>query len=64
MIVSDLPVARVIAESSRDASLVLLGFKTPEQDQELKMFYELEEIAGDLARVILVASAGGMTRES
>jgi hypothetical protein len=64
VVVSREPVAKVIGDSSRDASLVLLGFTTPNEGEELAMFHTLEEIAGELPRVILVSSAGGMTLES
>ncbi|MGB7324931.1 MAG: hypothetical protein WBD31_08660, partial [Rubripirellula sp.] len=63
VIVSDRPVAEVIQETSRNASLVLLGFQTPEEGQESAMFESLESLAGDLPRIILVDSAGGMALE-
>lgn len=64
VVVSDQPVAQVIQSTSRDASLVLMGFQTPDEGQEVTMYDSLELLAGDLPRVILVDSAGGMTLES
>lgn len=64
VVVSDQPVAQVIQSTSRDASLVLLGFQTPDEGQERAMYQSLEALAGELPRVILVKSAGGMTLES
>ncbi|TWU60017.1 Amino acid permease [Rubripirellula tenax] len=64
VVISDEPVPKVIHATSRNASLVLLGFQTPEEGQEAAMYHSLELLAGDLPRVIMVDSAGGMTLES
>ncbi len=64
VIVSKDSVASVIQSTSQSASLVLLGFETPEAGRELEQFYDLEALAGSLPRVIIVNSAGGMTLES
>ena len=64
VIVADSTPAAVIQRESREASLVLLGFKTPEAGTETELYNRMEEIAGDLPRVIFVDSAGGMTLES
>ena len=64
VVVSNDPVASVIQSTSQNASLVLLGFQTPEEGQEIAMYESLEALAGELPRVIMVDSAGGMTLES
>ena len=64
VVMSDDPVASVIQSTSQNASLVLLGFQTPEEDQEIAMYESLEALAGELPRVIMVDSVGGMTLES
>ncbi len=64
VIVSELPAGDIIQLYSREAALVLLGFRTPEEGAERDLYRRMEEIAGDLRRVILVDSAGGMALES
>ncbi|NND97693.1 MAG: amino acid permease [Pirellulaceae bacterium] len=64
VIVSDQSPSDTIQFASRNASLVLLGFRTPDEGDELELYRRMEELAGDLPRVILVDSAGGMTLES
>jgi hypothetical protein len=54
----------IIRSTSRGAALVLLGFQTPDEGEELELFRRMEQIAGDLPRVLLVDSAGGMELES
>lgn len=49
-----------IQEWSKDAALVLLGFEAPVEGEEQRTFESIERIAGDLQRVLLVDSAGGM----
>ncbi len=58
------PPGEIIRSTSRNAALVLLGFQTPDEGEELELFRRMEEIAGDLPRVLLVDSAGGMELES
>ncbi|MCA9128823.1 MAG: amino acid permease [Planctomycetales bacterium] len=60
---SELPEV-VIQRESATAAIVLLGFQTPEECQEVDMYQRLESLAGKLPRVIFVDSAGGMTLES
>ena len=64
VIISDESVEEVIQTNSRDASIVLLGFQTPPEGQEIAMYQSLEALAGELPRVIMVNSAGGMTLDS
>ncbi len=54
----------IIRSTSHDAALVLLGFQTPDEGEEMELFRRMEEIAGELPRVLLVDSAGGMELES
>jgi amino acid transporter len=53
-----------IQATSRDAALVLLGFQTPEEGGEQALYQRMEKLAGDLPRVLLVDSVGGMELES
>lgn len=53
-----------IQSASRSASIVILGFQTPDEGNEVELYRRMEALAGDLPRVILVDSAGGMTLES
>jgi amino acid transporter len=64
VIVSDRPASEVIQTASANAAVVLLGLQTPEEGKELELYQHMESIAGDLPRVLFVASAGGMALES
>ncbi len=64
VIVSDKPPQEVIPRASANAAIVLLGFQTPEEGKELELYHRMESIAGDLPRVLFIASAGGMALES
>jgi hypothetical protein len=63
VIVAD-DVPRAIQTTSRDAAVVFLGFEAPEEGQETDFFQAMQRMAGDLPRVILVDSAGGVELES
>lgn len=54
----------IIGTVSRDAALVLLGFQTPDEGEEIELYRRMEAIAGKLPRVLMVDSAGGMKLES
>ncbi len=56
--------AVAIQETSENASVVILGFVPPAEGEELAFFQRMESFAGDLPRVLLVCSAGGMELES
>ena len=64
VIVSDRPPNEVIQTASADAAIVMLGLRTPEEGEEIAVYHRMEEMAGDLPRVIFVASAGGMELDS
>ena len=64
VVVTDRPAPEVIQSTSARASLVLLGFQTPEEGKELGLYERMESLAGDLPRVLFVDSAGGMALES
>ena len=64
VIVTDSPAPVVIQNASRDAALVIMGFQTPDEGNEAELWQRMETLAGELPRVILVDSAGGMTLES
>ncbi|MGC6448833.1 MAG: amino acid permease [Rubripirellula sp.] len=53
-----------IQSTSRDAAIVLLGIQAPEEGEERDLYLRMEQLAGDLPRVLLVGSVGGMELES
>jgi amino acid transporter len=55
---------RAIHKTSATAAIVILGLDAPEEGAEVEFFERMERIAGDLPRVLLVNSAGGMELES
>jgi hypothetical protein len=57
-------VSAAIQSTSRDAAIVLLGFEAPAEGDEAAFFQRMENLAGDLTRVLFVDSAGGMELES
>ena len=64
IVISPAPAAELIQTESRSASVVLLGFQTPDEGRELELYRRMEALAGDLPRVLFVDSAGGMALES
>lgn len=56
--------AEAIQATSRDAAIVLLGFQTPNEGEEEDLYERMEQLAGNLPRVLLVDSVGGMELES
>ncbi len=63
VVVSNDP-ASAIQTTSRNAAFVFLGMQPPEPGAEADFFYRTESLVGDLPRVALVQSAGGMRLES
>ena len=57
-------VAESIQTASKDAAIVMLGFDAPEEGEEGTFYERMEDLVGDLPRVLLVNSAGGMELES
>ena len=53
-----------IQTTSRDAAFVFLGMRPPEVGSEVEFFHRTEALVGNLERVALVRSAGGMRLES
>lgn len=53
-----------IQTTSRNAALVILGFQTPSEGDEEQLYHRMEQLAGDLPRVLLVDSVGGMELKS
>ena len=53
-----------IQTTSRDAAFVFLGMQTPNAGEEDEYFYRTEKLVGQLQRVALVLSAGGVKLES
>ncbi|GAB5402009.1 MAG: Na-K-Cl cotransporter [Aureliella sp.] len=60
---SDSP-AQTIQTASKDAALVFMGFKSPEETKELELYHRMEQLAGPLPRVVFVDSAGGMALDT
>jgi hypothetical protein len=58
VLADDVPAA--IQSRSARASVVILGFEPPAEGDEEAFFVRMEKLAGDLPRVLLVCSAGGM----
>lgn len=56
--------ASAIQTTSRDAAMVFLGIEPPEEGAEEEFYYRTEALVGNLPRVALVQSAGGMRLES
>jgi len=63
VVVSNDP-AYAIQTTSRDAALVILGMQPPEPEAEAEFLHRTEALVGQLPRVALVQSAGGMRLES
>ncbi|MCA9087706.1 MAG: amino acid permease [Planctomycetaceae bacterium] len=56
--------ASAIQATSAEAAVVLLGFETPREGDEAEFFSRMENLVGNLPRVLFVDSAGGMELES
>lgn len=63
VVVSNDP-ASAIQTTSRNAALVFLGMQPPEAGAEAEFFSRTQSLVGNLPRVALVQSAGGMRLES
>ncbi len=57
-------VPQTIQTVSAAASITILGFEPPEDGTEEKFFASIEKTVGNLPRVLLIKSAGGMELES
>lgn len=64
VIVSSSAAAEVIQSASATAAVVLMGFQTPDEGQEMELYLRMEQLASTLPRVVFVDSAGGMALES
>ena len=56
--------ALAIEETSRHAAITFLGFEAPKKGNEVGWYEGMENFAGNLPRVLLVNSIGGMSLES
>jgi amino acid transporter len=63
VLVSDDPL-RAISKKSASAALVLLGFEAPEEGDEQVFYQRMQRLMGELPRVVLVDSIGGMSLEN
>ena len=63
VVVSD-NAAHAIHTTSHDAAFVYLGLAIPAEGEDAEFLMHLEELVGDLPRVALVRSGGGMKLES
>jgi hypothetical protein len=63
VVVSD-NAAHAIQTTSHDAAFVYLGLAIPAEGEDAEFLMHLEELVGDLPRVALVRSGGGMKLES
>lgn len=53
-----------IQQSSCEAAIVFLGFEAPAEGQEQSFVNSIEQWAGDLPRIVLVDSVGGMSLDT
>ena len=53
-----------IQSTSRDASIVFMGFAVPEKGLEEDFYQRIESLSGDLPRVMFVKSNGNMSLNS
>jgi hypothetical protein len=53
-----------IQMTSRSAAIVFMGMAVPNEDQADEFFIRMNDLAGDLPRVVFVKSAGGMSIHS
>jgi amino acid transporter len=53
-----------ISRTSRSAGIVLMGMNLPEEGKTQAFFDRIEQLAGDLPRVVFIRSAGGMCLDS
>ncbi len=53
-----------IQMTSRSAAIVFMGMAVPNEDQADEFFVRMNDLAGDLPRVVFVKSAGGMSIHS
>ena len=63
VVVSENPI-QAIQTTSHNAAFVYLGMATPEEGEDEEFLNRIETLVGDLPRVALVRSAGGMNLES
>ena len=53
-----------IQMTSRSAAIVFMGMAVPEEEQNEEFFCRMNDLAGDLPRVVFIKSAGGMSIHS
>jgi hypothetical protein len=53
-------ISATIQKASADAGIVIFGFQVPEKGGETAFFLRMESVVGDLRKVLLVNSAGGV----
>lgn len=63
VVVTDNPF-KAIAETSRSAGIVFMGMNPPQERQTEEFFERINQLVGDLPRVALIQSAGGMCLHS
>ena len=62
LVADDIP--RAIQKTSKNAAILILGFEAPAEGDEAAFWRRMENMVGDLPRVLFVDSAGGMELES
>ena len=63
MIVTDNPIDG-IQRTSRSAGIVFMGMAVPEEGKADEFYERMNNLAGNLSRVVFVKSAGGMSINS
>ena len=63
VVVSD-QIATTIQSESADAAMVIIGFDTPEEREEVDFFHRMDELTSGLKRVVFVRSHGDAALDS
>ena len=57
-------ISETMRTESQDAALVIIGFDTPEENEEVPFYHRMEKIIADLPRVVMVKSLGDAALDS
>lgn len=64
VVVESEDVVQTIKTTSRNAAVTIIGFEPPAEGEEAQFFHRMNDLAGDLPRVLFIDNAGGMELES
>jgi hypothetical protein len=57
-------IAETMTRESGDAALVIVGFDTPEENEEVEFYHRMEKLTAGLKRVVMVKSLGDAVLDS